>query len=40
MSAEALWRLAVRLVLAARHADAHLAAMSNEELDRWLEESS
>ncbi|MGD1057396.1 MAG: hypothetical protein ABR992_08280 [Solirubrobacteraceae bacterium] len=39
MTTDALWRIAVRLVLPApKSTGHHIELMSNEDLDHWLEE--
>jgi hypothetical protein len=39
MTTDALWRMAMRLVLPSqRSTGLHLELMSNEDLDHWLEE--
>jgi hypothetical protein len=38
MTTDALWRIATRLLHPAQTASLHLELMSNEDLDRWLEE--
>jgi len=38
MTADSLWRIALRFLRAARPEETPLALMSNEDVDQWLEE--